>query len=193
MPSFTLRTDIDQRLPLFSTIGAGGEVFRTTQLALLAASQEAGVTRFAPSEFTVLKYEGLDLCAPKVPVQDAVKASGLEYTLFSRGIFMNGFAAGIPKGEEEALALLRPWNFVVNIQAGTADVPGMGEETVTFTEIGDVCRFVAAALELENVVRRDGDGGGDCDLEGGGTEDREGDGSEDARQDQLGRGYAEDG
>ncbi|KAF1809512.1 NAD(P)-binding protein [Eremomyces bilateralis CBS 781.70] len=134
---------------VISTIAASGDVFRTSQLALLAAAQAAHVTRFAPSEFAISQYEGFDLYAPKIPVWDAVKASGLEYTRFTCGIFMNAFATGTPKGEEVALAGLRAWNFVVNVRAGTADMPGRGEERVTFTEIGDVCRFVAGALELE--------------------------------------------
>jgi hypothetical protein len=44
---------------------------------------------------------------------------------------------------------LRPWNFVVNVKAGTADVPGDGKGKVVFTDTRDVARFVEAALGME--------------------------------------------
>lgn len=75
---------------------------------------------------------------------------------------MSAFATGTPKplselgraegcktGEEEALAGLRPWNFVVNMKAGTADYPGDGTEPLVFTDMRDVALFVLHALDLE--------------------------------------------
>ncbi|KAF2213142.1 hypothetical protein CERZMDRAFT_96812 [Cercospora zeae-maydis SCOH1-5] len=72
-------------------------------------------------------------------VREVVQQSGLEYTRFECGLFMSTLATGTPKdvtevgiregrqsGEEEALAGLRPWNFVINIRAGTADFAGDG-------------------------------------------------------------------
>ncbi|KAK4969835.1 hypothetical protein LTR66_011656, partial [Elasticomyces elasticus] len=51
-------------------------------------------------------------------------------------------------GEAEALAGLRPWNFIVNMRAGTADLPCDGGAAVTFTEMRDVAAFVLAAVDL---------------------------------------------
>lgn len=134
---------------LISTIATFDSSLLTTQLALLAAAKEAGVKRFAPSEYAGASNEGVDGYAYKEAVWEAVRASGLEYTRFACGLFMNLFVTGTPRGEEAALAGLSRWDFVVNIRAGTADVPGDGEARVTFTESRDVAKFVAASLDLD--------------------------------------------
>lgn len=146
-----------------SLIGGSESALLNSQLALVAAAKEAGVKRFAPSEFALKggAYD-IDLYAGKAKVWDAVVASGMEYTRFSCGVFMNLFATGTPKdvtevgaaegaqsGEEEALAGMRPWNFVLNLKAGTADLPGDGRGKVIFTDTRDVARFVEKALGME--------------------------------------------
>ena len=147
---------------VLSLIGGSPEAMESAQLALIPACKEAGVKRFAPSEYAGRTNVGIDLYAGKEVVWQAVKASGLEYTRFSCGLFMSVLATGTPKGltevgereslksgEEEALAGLRPWNFVVNMQAGTADYPGDGSASIVFTDMRDVALFVYQALDLE--------------------------------------------
>ena len=148
---------------VLSLIGGSAAALRDGQLALVAAAKEAGVKRFAPSEFS-LRGGGydLDLYAGKREVWDAVVASGMEFTRFSCGIFMGFLGTGTPKGvspvgeregaqsgEEEALGGLRAWDFVVNVRNGTADFPGDGTGAVTFTDTRDVARFVEGALGME--------------------------------------------
>ena len=148
---------------VLSLIGGSATALRDGQLALVAAAKQAGVKRFAPSEFS-LRGGGydLDLYAGKSAVWDTVVASGMEYTRFSCGIFMGFLGTGTPKGvsavgkregarsgEEEALGGLRAWDFVVNAKNGTADFPGDGRQTVAFTDTRDVARFVEAALGME--------------------------------------------
>ena len=123
---------------------------RDAELALLAAAKEAGVKRFAPSEYALSNNENVDFYNGKKIVWDAVKKSGLEYTKFSNGVLMESLGTGTPKGELEALGGLRPWTFVINMKAGTADLPGDGNAKVVFTRTRDVGRFVAAALSLEH-------------------------------------------
>ncbi|KAM0710900.1 hypothetical protein Q7P35_001638 [Cladosporium inversicolor] len=148
---------------VLSFIGGSASALRDSQLALVAAAREAGVQRFAPSEFALRGGGyGLELYAGKREVWDAVVASGMEYTRFSCGMFLGLLATGTPKGvtavgaaegaasgEEEALGGLRPWNFVVNVKAGTADLPGNGRGKLVFTDTRDVARFVEAALGME--------------------------------------------
>ena len=118
--------------------------------------------RFAPSEYAGNGYEGVDMYQPKAVVWEATKKSGMEYTRFSCGLFMSVLATGTPKpvtdvglregresGEEEALAGLRPWNFVLNMKAGTADLVNEGRGQMVVTDTRDVARFVWKALELE--------------------------------------------
>lgn len=98
----------------------------------------------------------------KALVWEAVKTSGLEYTRFSCGLFTNILATGTPKpptehgrslgiatGEQEALAGVRPWNFVINMAGGTADYAADGTAPVVFTEMHDVALFVLQALDLK--------------------------------------------
>ncbi|CAD6581394.1 MAG: hypothetical protein ASARMPRED_000600 [Alectoria sarmentosa] len=122
---------------------------RESQLAVIAAAKEAGVKRFAPSEYAIRDYGDWDFYAGKIPVWEATEASGMEYTQFTCGIFMNTLGTGTPNGETEALGGLRPWTFVINMKAGTADLPGDGNTKVTFTRTHDIGKLVAAALDLE--------------------------------------------
>lgn len=148
---------------VLSLIGGSASALRDGQLALIAAAKQAGVKRFAPSEFALKGGGyGLELYAGKKEVWDAVVGSGMEFTRFSCGIFMGFLGTGTPKGvtevgrwegagsgEEEALGGLRAWDFVVNVRAGTADLPGDGRREVGFTDTRDVARFVEKALGME--------------------------------------------
>lgn len=57
--------------------------------------------------------------------------------------------AGTPKNEAEALGGLRPFNYIIDLPAGTADIPGDGKTPVPFTSTQDVGMFVAGSLDLE--------------------------------------------
>ena len=147
---------------VLSVIGGSPDAIRDAQLALIPACKEAGVQRFAPSEYAGNSNDGIDLYAGKKEVWQATQKSGLEYTSFSCGLFMSVLATGTPKpltqvgqregrktGEEEALAGLRPWNYVVNMKAGTADYPGDGTAPMCWTDVRDIALFVFCALDLD--------------------------------------------
>lgn len=72
-----------------------------------------------------------------------------EHPVSFSSIFLNTMVTGTPKNQDEALGGLKPWNFIVDIPAGTADIPGDGKTPVPFTSTQDVGRFVAASLDLE--------------------------------------------
>lgn len=132
------------------TLASFDDSFWKTQVNLLNAAKQVGVKRFAPSEFAHPTHDGIDLYAPKKIVWEAVQKSGLEYTQFSCGLFMNGLATATPKEETVALAGLRPWNFVANTKSGTADLPGDGSAKLAITEINDICRYVVASVDLDH-------------------------------------------
>ncbi|KAF2462059.1 NAD-P-binding protein [Lineolata rhizophorae] len=133
---------------VISTIAVPNKALADSQIALINAAVAAGVKRFAPSEFTISSYDSIELYAPKTAVWDAVVASGLEYTRFTCGLFHNFWAAGTPKGEKEALAGMPAWNFIINVKAGTADIPGDGGVKIAVIDTRDVARFVTASLDL---------------------------------------------
>ncbi|EIM90015.1 NAD-P-binding protein [Stereum hirsutum FP-91666 SS1] len=120
-----------------------------SEVALLEAAKEAGAKRFAPSEYAGKSNEGVELYAAKIKVWEACQASGLECTRLICGVFLNTMVTGTPKNQTEALGGLKPWNFLVAIPAGTADIPGDGKTPVPFTSTQDAGRFVAGSLDLE--------------------------------------------
>lgn len=87
--------------------------------------------------------------APKIPVWEATQASGLEYTRFSCGLFTNTLGVGTPINPDEAIAGYRPIPFMIDVVAGTADIPGTGNEPIVWCTTQDIGRFVAASLDLE--------------------------------------------
>lgn len=143
-----LVTALEDVHTLLSVIGSLADDLRTSQLALLAAAKDAGVERFAPSEYAGSKFGPVDAFAAKGAVWDACLASGIECARFTCGIFMNTLGTGTPNDEQEALGGLRPWTFIVDMKAGTADIPGNGSEESTFTRTADIGKLVAAALDL---------------------------------------------
>lgn len=118
-----------------------------SQLNLIDACLEAKVKRFAPSEFagqhgsnTIIQaYREL-----KIPVREKVKASGIEYTLFNPGIFMDYFAS-----PQKASPSLNNLIVGVNFNKGEANIVGTGDDPFCLTRGEDVGRFVAAALDLD--------------------------------------------
>ncbi|KAK4941367.1 hypothetical protein LTR66_014813, partial [Elasticomyces elasticus] len=74
---------------LLSLIGGSPDALLHSQLALIEAAKEAGVQRFAPSEYAGSGYDGIDLYSGKAQVWAATKASGLDHTRFACGLFTN--------------------------------------------------------------------------------------------------------
>lgn len=115
---------------------------------LITAAAAAGVVRFAPSEFAIsgTATPSLGAYAFKLRAWDQAKSAGLQVTAFRIGIFMDYFASGSPKGYDGALQI---FPFLLNIPARRAEIPGTGDERVTFTTVEDVGKFVNAAVGLD--------------------------------------------
>ena len=74
---------------------------------------------------------------------EELRKSGLEWTVFHNGIFLDYF------GGSSLKSYLQPNIFVVDIQNKVAGIPGDGDALVTFTYTFDLARFVVASLDLE--------------------------------------------
>ncbi|KAF8455367.1 hypothetical protein BGX38DRAFT_1168467, partial [Terfezia claveryi] len=114
--------------------------FVSSQITLLRAAKEAGVKRFAPSDwaYTEAANDFIAVYHPKAEIWKAVKESGLQYTAFRPGLFLNFTALASPK-----------FPFGLNIAAGKADIPGSGEERLNITFTDDIAGFAAASLDTE--------------------------------------------
>ena len=124
---------------------------------MLEAAKLAGVKRFAPSEFEMgpTAQQKVDQLQSKLRIWDLCQKSGLECTRFTLGMFMNYLGHGCPDDRrEEALAGLEDDIYLglIDIGAGHALVPinDQGQPArMSMCELGDVGRFVAAALDLD--------------------------------------------
>ncbi|KAH8930278.1 NAD(P)-binding protein [Atractiella rhizophila] len=128
-------------------------MFLEGQLRLVQAADEAGVKRYIPSEWAMSKEmnQYIQLYAFKDPVIEALRKTKMEFTAVRPGIYMNFFAFGSPKERvvEDAYDGVRYHPYVVNIADGTANIPGTGNELVTFTKAQEIAVMVVKMLALE--------------------------------------------
>jgi nucleoside-diphosphate-sugar epimerase len=146
----SLETALQGVHTVISCIWSYGPDFGTSQLALLKAAEDAGVKRFVPSDWATDHYGSVNAYAAKTTVWNAVKASGLEYTRFINGIWMNLWGLGTSRNEAEALSGYAGPPFLIDMKKRTALIPGDGSQKVVFTNMRDVGKFVAASLDLHH-------------------------------------------
>lgn len=143
---------------VISVLKIPGPEWLEYQTNLLRAAEEAGVKRFAPSEFEngPLMDGKVDLLGLKPSMWQQCKNSPLECARFSGGMFMNYLGIGRDFGNDQNRKLDVMQGFedvpvIWDVAAGIAEVPVKPDGTtpkLTMTEIGDVGRFVAAACML---------------------------------------------
>ncbi|RFU29712.1 hypothetical protein B7463_g6641, partial [Scytalidium lignicola] len=138
-------TEVHTVISCISTYGADSV---SAELNLLEGAKQAGVVRFVPSEWATDCHDIVDLYSDKDTVWEAVKSSGLEYTRFINGLWMNVWGPGCVRDKEEALGGYTGLPFAFDLRAGTATIPGDGSQKVALTTMQDIGRFVAASLEL---------------------------------------------
>ncbi|KAK8160872.1 isoflavone reductase family protein [Phyllosticta citrichinensis] len=136
---------------------ADSDEWVAVQTQLLHAAEAAGCKRFVPCEFGFGAAEK-DVAitgVAKERVWAACRASRLECTRFSCGVFMNYLALGRPfasrEAREVALAGLQDEPFLFDFQQGVAELPVSDAGAfprVSFTLLHDVGRFVAATCML---------------------------------------------
>jgi uncharacterized protein YbjT (DUF2867 family) len=141
--------------------------WHATQIALLNAAKEAGVKRFAPSEFGIgvkgtPQVTGL---AGSLDVWKACEESGLEWTRFECGLFLNylGFAVTDDRREEALGGREKDGEWLFYPSQRRAELPLKPNGTfprITVTAVEDIGKFVAKSLALdpwENVYNMVGD------------------------------------
>jgi hypothetical protein len=141
---------------VISVLLAADETWYSTQIALLNAAKDARAKRFAPSEFGVgdRATPHIDALKGNQRVWKACEDSGLEWTRYENGIFMNylGFAT---KEDVRAEALAgreveSEWCYYVTKQRAEIPVKEDGSfPQISMTSVEDVGKFVAKSLDLE--------------------------------------------
>ncbi|KAH7364639.1 hypothetical protein BKA65DRAFT_573091 [Rhexocercosporidium sp. MPI-PUGE-AT-0058] len=120
------------------------------QLNLIAAAEQSTVTkRFIPSEFGVIANSETAALDPYAVywVENAealAKTKTLQYTRISTGQFMDYW--GMPNVE----STLNPFTWAIDIENGSAAVPGTGNEKLSMTYTPDLAQFIIKMLDEPN-------------------------------------------
>ena len=118
---------------------------RDAQINLIrAATKTPTVKRFTPSEFGTPREDGDEDSSDNLKghAVKELELSGLEYTLFSHGLFMDYY--GLPGIKSN----MTPWVFAIDIANRAAGIPGSGDTKAAYTYSGDVAKFIVAALGM---------------------------------------------
>ncbi|KAJ9078699.1 hypothetical protein DSO57_1003970 [Entomophthora muscae] len=104
------------------------------QERFINAAKEAGVVRFVPSEFGIdVEGNTNPFFAPKVKTRQALESSGLEYTYYNTGFFIDHLLLPI---------------FGFDIPNCKVSIVGKGETKVSVTSLNDVAKFVVETINL---------------------------------------------
>ncbi|EAW24540.1 NmrA-like family protein [Aspergillus fischeri NRRL 181] len=149
--------DIDQLVAVLETknihtviccFAVEGSSLADSQLNLIqAAARSKATRRFVPTAYAIpYPQEALQVLPQLKDYFNAIellKESGLQWTVFLNGIFLDYF------GPPELKSHLKPNVFVLDMKNRVAAIPGNGNVPVSFTYSYDLARFVVAALDLE--------------------------------------------
>ncbi|KAL4926738.1 uncharacterized protein BDV17DRAFT_293318 [Aspergillus undulatus] len=112
-----------------------------------AAIRSESTKRFIPSSYAISCPQEAFKVLPQLKYYfdaiETLKHSGLEWTVFHDGIFLDYFGGPSLKSH------LKHNVFVIDLANKVAAIPGDGNATVTFTYTFDLAKFVVAALDLE--------------------------------------------
>jgi nucleoside-diphosphate-sugar epimerase len=129
---------------VISALNGGPDVVLDGQLNLLEAAVKSGVSRFVPSDYSVdyfkLNYgEHVNLDMRK-KVFEAIEKSGIGYTIFLNGAFMEIFSA--------------PFFNTIDFENGTVNFWGEGNETFDLTTMPDAAKYIASAVFDDSTLNK---------------------------------------
>lgn len=130
---------------VISAIGNDPESYIAGQTNLLRAAEQAGVKRFMPPDFT-LNYHQLDYgdnfnVDMRKQFFEILQRSTVAYVSINNGAFMEVMAS--------------PFIGTIDVEAGTFNYWGIGDQPADFTSIPDVAKYVAEVIadpSLANVT-----------------------------------------
>ncbi|GAB1318521.1 Oxidoreductase BOA1 (Fragment) [Madurella fahalii] len=119
------------------------------QKALIDASIEAGVKRFAPSEWALSTVNRMGEDDGKAAIEKYLEAKNkdkkvIEYCLFQTGAFLNYLA-----GSRRTAKYLEPLVTTVDVDNCRAMVPGGSHHLISHVTIQDVVNIVVKAVDYE--------------------------------------------
>ncbi|KAE8155068.1 hypothetical protein BDV25DRAFT_126216 [Aspergillus avenaceus] len=142
--AFVLSRQASQHLPNTITMNYDD----TDRIADILERKNIHTTkRFVPSGYAIpYPQRALEFLPQLNDYFEAIyelRRSGLEWTVFHNGIFLDYF------GTPALTSYLKPNVFVIDMEHKVAAIPGDGNTPVTFTYTFDLARFIVASLDLE--------------------------------------------
>ncbi|GJN70269.1 hypothetical protein PLIIFM63780_003142 [Purpureocillium lilacinum] len=133
---------------VLSFIVVHSDVGNVSQRNLIDAAVQAGVKRFAPSEWASSSFDYMDWYAGKAEIREYLKQLNkdkkiIEYSLFQPGLFVNYFTYPY-KSANHVVPIETPIDFN-NSRALAID--GAEESRLTLTTVQDLAQVVARAVE----------------------------------------------
>ncbi|CAG8928201.1 unnamed protein product [Penicillium salamii] len=133
---------------VISAFAVEGDSLASSQMNLIKAATKSRATRrFIPSGYAIPYPERALDFLPQLKdyftSMDVLRESGLEWTVFYNGIFLDYFGTSAMK------SYLKPNVFVIDIENKAAAIPGDGNVPVSFIYTFDLARYIVAALDLE--------------------------------------------
>jgi len=135
---------------VLSFITVRGDPDNSAQKALIHACIEAGVRRFAPSEWGFLSSKDHPRFKAKTVVSDYLEEINkdktvLEYCLFQPGVFMDYYAHPYPQTK-----FLHTFPPMFDMENGRAVIVEDGTDALVVTTLSDVSKVVSQALDYED-------------------------------------------
>ncbi|EOO01018.1 putative -like family protein [Phaeoacremonium minimum UCRPA7] len=136
-----------------SCVSYEGDALKVAQINLIkAASKSSATKRFIPStfgiEYLANSIEDLPVMVDYFGAFDELKKSGLEWTAFQNGTFLDYWAMPHIK------TFLKPMWMGIDIPSRVAAIPGDGNARITLTYSYDAANFLVALLDLEKWPER---------------------------------------
>ncbi|KIM97122.1 hypothetical protein OIDMADRAFT_147692 [Oidiodendron maius Zn] len=153
------RTVVSALYGVHTLISAFNHKAANLDVSLVDAAEAAGVKRFIPSSWAVHdiraqvnRYHG------KLEVDKKLEKCSLEWAAVDCGVFMNYYAT-----PTAGIGYLRPLKFWVDVENCIAiDIPGTGNEPVTFIRCEDAAKQVITAIDLKQWPKKAIKMHGDC-------------------------------
>ncbi|UNI23332.1 hypothetical protein JDV02_009160 [Purpureocillium takamizusanense] len=135
---------------VLSFIVVHSDIGNTSQSNLIDASIEAGVKRFAPSEWASSSFEYMDWYAGKAEIREYLRKLNedekvLEYSLFQPGLFAN-YLTYPYKSANHVVPIETPIDFN---SCRALVVDGAEDARITLTTVQDLAQVVARAVEYD--------------------------------------------
>ncbi|KAF2735112.1 NAD(P)-binding protein, partial [Polyplosphaeria fusca] len=143
IPSLTSLLETNGIHTLISTVNSLADTTPETNL-ITAASRSTPTKRIIPNAWSAVqpRFTALPIAAQRLQALALLRTTQLEWTTIHPGLFMEYFAPLLA-------TYITPTPLFVDVEHGTAALPGDGEAKIALTYTRDIARYVAELLGVQ--------------------------------------------